>query len=379
MTYKISKITLWPIALMLKAPFRTAHNTTQERPLTIIAIDVQDMSSRITVTGYGEVQSFADCAYAPENQQLSRHLLAHHFIPALKAYQFSDIKAVTSYLQQITPFGSFARAGIEMALWDALGKLQHKSLAQMIGGINQQVPVGIAISLLSEPSQLLMQIKQAHAMGYERIKLKVDAKATDFDQIKWLLTQFKTQHFSLDANSSFTLTSAQSLSPLDAPNLDFIEQPFGVHDFVQHATFQRMSNIKLSLDESINALDDIHTSIALSANRVLTIKQGKIGGIQTAIEAIKLAQQHHVLPWIGGMLSSGLGRAVDLALASLPGIAFPGDISDSQRYFEQDIIHQRLTIHHGHIKVPTEYGIGITVDEAVIKQHLTATPQVFTS
>ncbi len=249
----------------------------------------------------------------------------------------------------------------------------------MIGGIHQRVPVGIAISLLSEPSQLLTQIKQAHAMGYERIKLKVDAKATDFDQIKWLLARFKTQHFSLDANSSFTLTSAQSLSPLDAPNLDFIEQPFGVHDFVQHATFQRMSNIKLSLDESINALDDIHTSIALSANHVLTIKQGKIGGIQTAIEAIRLAQQHHVLPWIGGMLSSGLGRAVDLALASLPGIAFPGDISDSQRYFEQDIIHQRLTIHHGHIKVPTEYGIGVTIDEAIIKQHLTATPQVFTS
>lgn len=356
--YHVEQFSMQPVTLKLKHPFKTAHSTTFERPLTLIKLEVFDEKTHQVASGFGEVQSFADFSYAPENQQMSRTVIETMILPYLKSYSFNSAPDFASYLQQLTPFASFAKAGIEMAVWDAVGKLTNQSLAQMIGGSMTKVPVGIAFGLDVSASD----IRSAILEGYQRIKLKIQADNLHIEQLTRLLEQFPQQHFSLDANSSFRPNNVELLKQLP-DNVLFIEQPFAATDFVDHAHFQLQTKQLLSLDESINNINDIRTLVALRAARAVTIKQGKIGGISAAIAAIELAQISGIRPWIGGMLSSNLGRGVDLALASLEGIAFAGDIADSQHYFQTDITEEALAVHKGFMDVPQRPGIGLTVND----------------
>ncbi|QEA59704.1 o-succinylbenzoate synthase [Leuconostoc koreense] len=348
--YQIKKITLIPIALTMLQAFKTAHHSISKRPLTIVTIELMDEKSGEVGLGYGEVQSFADFSYTLENQHVSREILKNVLLPQIRSFSFSNPQSFSIRLNELTPFASFAKAGLEMAVWDAIGKLTHQSLQQMIQGQGVTVPVGIAVGMADS-------IDEALAQGYQRIKLKIDAHVVDFEHLNRLLKKYPEQQFSIDANSSFTDENIVQINKLPE-NVIFIEQPLGENDFVQHAILQAHTSKIISLDESINNLNDVATMLTCRSAKALTIKQGKIGGISSALKAIQLVDK----PWVGGMLASGLGRSVDIAISSLPKIAFPGDISDSSRYFERDIIEECLRVNHGNISVPRKYGVGVTVD-----------------
>ncbi|GMA69151.1 o-succinylbenzoate synthase [Leuconostoc litchii] len=352
--YQIKRISLIPISLELLHPFKTAHHTVKNRPLTIVVMQVLDQFNGQIVKGYGEVQSFDDFSYASENQYVSREVLKTLLLPQLKRYSFSNPESFSAYLNQLTPFASFAKAALEMAVWDALGKFTQQSLQQMIHGQGKEVAVGLAVGLTDQLDFNLVQ-------KYQRIKIKIDGRTNDFKALSQLLERYPKQRFSIDANSSFTIDNMKQADDLP-DNIDFIEQPFGETDFVEHAKMQAEIKKNISLDESVNNISDVYTMLQCRSANALTVKQGKIGGISNALLAIRLVSK----PWIGGMLTSGLGRSVDLALSSLPKIAFPGDISDSLRYFQDDIIKEHLTVENGTIKVPNNYGIGATMDFDVI-------------
>lgn len=354
--YRIKQLQMLETELVLKNAFETAHHTTKKRPLTVIKIGLIDELTGYESIGYGEIQAFDDFSYALENQMTSRLIVQNVIKPLIKAMLFTSPQDFAAKILFAVPYGSFAKAAVEMAVWDAVGKLKHQSLAQMIGGVYEQVPVGIAVGL----DAIISDISHAIDAGYERIKIKVDAKNFDRQKLVTLLNHFPRQQFSLDANSSFTCRNASVLNQLPE-NVVFIEQPFAVNDFVDHATFQMQTTQTLSLDESINSLDDIRTMVALKAADAVTIKQAKIGGITNAIRAIDIACAAGIKPWIGGMLSSNIGRGVDLALASLPKIAFAGDISESSRYFENDLTVESFRLHQGFIRLPQKDGIGITL------------------
>ncbi|WP_394468353.1 o-succinylbenzoate synthase [Leuconostoc mesenteroides] len=362
--YQIKKITLIPIALTMLQAFETAHHTISERPLTIVTVELLNEDSGEIAVGYGEVQSFADFSYTLENQSVSREILKTVLLPQIRRFSFSNPQSFSIRLNQLTPFASFAKAGLEMAVWDAIGKLTHQSLQQMIHGQGGTVPVGIAVGMADSIDEALTQ-------GYQRIKLKIDAHVVDFENLNRLLKKYPEQQFSIDANSSFTDENIAQINRLPE-NVGFIEQPLGENDFVQHAVLQAHTSKIISLDESINNLNNVATMLKCRSAKALTIKQGKIGGISNALTAIQLVDK----PWVGGMLTSGLGRSVDIAISSLPKIAFPGDISDSRRYFERDIIEERLRVNNGIISVPRNYGIGVTVDLNAISD--LQTEQMFT-
>lgn len=359
--YHIKQLTTWPTSLVLKKPFKTAHGTTLARPITLVKLAVYDDVTQQMANGFGEIQAFADYSYTLENQATSQAIVSNVIKPLLTDLDFSSPSHFAAQLAAVLPFGSFAKAGVEMAVWDAVGKLTDQSLQQMIGGINREVPVGVALGMPVTEQAIRTAIQQ----GYCRIKLKIDGQRTDFAALKTLLSKYPTQQFSLDANSSFNPKTVNRLRQLP-DNVLFIEQPFATNDFVQHAALQKTLGSALSLDESINSLSDVETAIALHAAEAITIKQGKIGGITAAVQAIALLRDAGLKPWIGGMLSSNLGRAVDLALASLPGVSFPGDISASARYFAADITTTDFEVTMGHITVPTASGIGVTLKASQI-------------
>ena len=359
--YHVKKMVTWPIQLTLNQPFTTAHGITTIRPLTLVQVTVYDDTTAQTAIGYGEIQSFADYHYALETQQTSQDIVDTLIKPVIGTWQFTSPSDFAAQLARVTPFGSFAKAGVEMAVWDAVGKLTQQSLQQMLGGVKLEVPVGIALGMPVTDQAIRTAIQQ----GYRRIKLKIDGRQTDLPALMNVLARYPEQQFSLDANSSFNPETAMQLKALPA-NVLFVEQPFGEHDFTQHAALQRQMKQPLSLDESVNNLADVATNIALHAASAVTIKQGKIGGITAAVTAIKLLHQAGFQPWIGGMLSSNLGRGVDLALASLPEISIPGDISASSRYFTSDITTADLQVRQGLMTVPTAPGIGLTLKDSQI-------------
>ena len=355
--YRIESLEMIPVALKLKHAFKTAHSTTTNRPLTLIKLLVVNSSTDEKVVGFGEIQSFADFSYTLENQSVSREIVSTIIKPVIQTLYFATPQEFAEKLARLTPFGSFAKAGVEMAVWDAVGKLTNQSLSQMIGGTKQSVPVGTVLDLNANTTDITAAIDK----GYQRIKMKIDAQSLDKQKLMARLNYFPNQQFSLDANSSFNRQTAEIFKQLPQ-NIVFIEQPFSENDFVDHAFFQKSTTHLLSLDESINSLDDINTMIALHAAKAVTIKQAKIGGITAAIQAIQTTHDAGIKPWIGGMLSSNFGRSVDLALASLPNIAFAGDISESKHYFEQDLTVETFEIKQGLMTVPRQVGLGVTLD-----------------
>jgi O-succinylbenzoate synthase (EC 4.2.1.-) len=188
--YQIKKITLIPIALTMLQAFETAHHTISERPLTIVTVELLNEDSGDIAVGYGEVQSFADFSYTLENQSVSREILKTVLLPQIRRFSFSNPQSFSIRLNQLTPFASFAKAGLEMAVWDAIGKLTHQSLQQMIHGQGGTVPVGIAVGMADSIDEALTQ-------GYQRIKLKIDAHVVDFENLNRLLKNILNNNFQL--------------------------------------------------------------------------------------------------------------------------------------------------------------------------------------
>ena len=117
-----------------------------------------------------------------------------------------------------------------------------------------------------------------------------------------------------------------------------IEQPLAHDDLVDHARLQQTLTTAICLDESITSHDRARQALETGACRIVNMKVGRVGGYSEALRIHDLCVERGVPLWCGGMLESGIGRAHNVALASLPGFTLPGDISASRRYFERDVI-----------------------------------------
>lgn len=366
---KIEHITVYPIALTLKHPFKTAHGLTTQRPITLIKIMLSNHN-----WGIGEVQSFADTAYVAETQALSQQNLTQ-ILPKLIGLEFKEPSELIKKLANLTPY-SFVKAAIEMAIYDVYGKITEQSLQMMIGGQGRAVKVGRAIGLQSDNHILQNKVDDYVNQGYERIKLKID-KATDLAKLAQLIQRYPQVYFSLDANGSWHQNDISKIMYLDQMGISLLEQPFGEKELALHYQVQNnLKQLKLSLDESINSLVDVKnvlTKYQHPITRALTIKQGKLGGITAAKAAINMAEQYQTMAWIGGMLTTGVGRAVDLALSSLPTVHnFPGDNGSNADYFENDIINEPLSVIDGKMQVPDQPGLGVSLNWSQINEALVA-------
>jgi O-succinylbenzoate synthase len=254
-----------------------------------------------------------------------------------------------------------AKAAVEMAGWDMAARADGVSLARKLGGTRTTVPVGVSVGLKPTDEALHEQVRGFVEDGYARVKIKIKP-GRDVEMLAGLREHFPDVHFMADANSAYTLDDTDRLRELDALDLMMIEQPLRYDDFLHHARLQERIETPVCLDESIKSEGDTELALELGSCRIINIKPGRVGGLGPSSRIHDLMMAAGLAVWCGGMLESGVGRAHNVALASLPGFTLPGDISASRRYWEQDIVSPEFEVADGTMAVPTGPGIGVEVD-----------------
>jgi O-succinylbenzoate synthase len=254
-----------------------------------------------------------------------------------------------------------ARAGLENAVWDLLAKARGVSLAQMIGGTRDRVPVGVSVGMEATLDLLLAKVTQYVADGYRRVKLKIKP-GWDVDVVRAVRERWPELLLQVDANCAYTLADRAVLRELDQFDLLLIEQPFHHDDILDHAKLQQEIETPLCLDESIQSPQHARWALEIDACRVVNIKVGRVGGMRAARQIHDLCLANDVPVWSGGMLESNVGRAANVALASLPGFTVPNDISASARYYQQDIAEPNFVLNgDSTLSVPAGPGLGVEV------------------
>lgn len=327
------------------------------------------------VEGWGEIVADHQPLFSAETITTARHVLTDCFIPELLTRSLSSVADVAAALRRFKGH-QMAKAGLELAFMDLAARTRGVSISEAIGGTRARVPVGVSLGIEKDVETLVAQVLAHVAQGYQRIKLKVKP-GWDVDVVRTVREAYPSGLLSVDANSAYTLAHASHLQQLDAFDLLMIEQPLAHDDMVDHAALQAQLRTDICLDESI-----IHTratahALALGSCRLINIKIGRVGGYTEALGIHDVCLERGAPVWCGGMLECGIGRAHNLALASLPNFSLPGDISASKRYWARDVLTRPFEVDtDGTVGVPTGPGIGVEIDQAFLDE-ITVDRQVF--
>jgi O-succinylbenzoate synthase len=253
---------------------------------------------------------------------------------------------------------NMAKGALEAAVWDAEAKQKGVPLAKLIGGTREEIASGVSIGIKESLDELASAVRKELAAGYQRIKIKIKP-GKELAQVKRLRDEFQGIKLMVDANSAYTMEDASLLKQLEGFYLMMIEQPLGWDDLFAHVELQKMLNTPICLDECIHTEEQARAAIQLGACKIINIKLGRVGGFTVARRIHDLCRKNGVPVWCGGMLESGIGRAHNIALSSLPNFTLPGDVTASRRYWAEDIIEPEVTVSaKGTIRVPAGPGIG---------------------
>jgi o-succinylbenzoate synthase len=357
---KVEKVILHVIRMKLKKPFSTHLGTVNEREGIITEV-IDESGNR----GYGEGVAFSTPWYTEETVGTSLHILKDVLIPLLLKSSISHPGEVSSLFSTVRR-NNMAKAALECAVWDLYAKQQNKPLWKVIGGSREVIKAG-AVAGTPSIGETIEQVHELVKDGYKRIKVKISPGA-DAELLKGIRREFPTLMLMADANSAYTLGDLEQLKALDEFQLEMIEQPLGIDDIYEHSILQKELKTKVCLDESITSFYDAETAIALGSCGYINIKLGRVGGFNTAISIHDLCKRQGVRVWCGGMIEFGISRAHNIALATLEGFDFPGDISSSSRYWEQDIIEPEVKVIDGQIPVPQAPGIGVELNRKRLKE-----------
>ncbi len=357
----IQSVTLYHVRMPLQHAFVTSTGGRRERDAIIV--EVRDGEGLI---GWGECVAGLEPRYSEETVHTAWAVMERFLIPLLLERSWSHPREFPRAVAWVRGH-PMAKAGLEMALWDLYGKREGRSLKDLLGGVRERVPVGVSIGIQPTPQELVERVALFLAQGYRRIKIKI-RPGRDLDDVRAVREAFPEVPLQVDANSAYTLELARErLRPLDDYRLLLIEQPLAHDDLWDHRSLQRELRTPLCLDESIRHARAARQALEMEACRIINIKQGRVGGLSQAVAVHDVARERGAAVWCGGMLETGIGRAANLALASLPGFTLPGDISATERYYARDITHERFTLNEdGTITVPSGPGLGVHVDREAL-------------
>ena len=357
----ISQITLYHIRMRLQTPFETSFGSTHDRECILLEARSEDL------VGYGECVADRDPGYSYETSGTAWHILQDFLIPRILNAQLESAEEVQTRIAGVKGH-PMAKAGLEMVYWDLLGKRNGNSLQELIGGDGDRVQVGVSVGIQRNPKTLVRVVKEYLEQGYDRVKLKIKP-GRDVSEVTAVRSAFPDLRLQVDANSAYDIDSVSSLIPLDEKGLLMIEQPLAEDDLWDHRQLQAAFKTPICLDESILTVRHARQALEMEACRVVNIKAGRVGGLSQAIAIHNLCHGKSVPVWCGGMLETGVGRAANLALASLPGFVFPGDISATHRYYAEDITNEQFVLNpDSTITVPNGPGLGISIDINALKR-----------
>ncbi len=348
---RIRKITLRELGMKLIAPFEISNGVSYERRILLVETDVDG------VPGWAECVAGETPQYSPETVETAWHVLRDHLWPLMKGKDFASAADVSAMLDFVRGH-NMAKGGLEAAIWDAEAKHKGMPLWKLLGGTREEITSGVSIGIKQSVDELVTAVKKELDAGYQRIKIKIKP-GKDLEQVKRLRQDFPKIKLMVDANSAYRLEDWPLLKQLDAFYLMMIEQPLGWEDIYSHAELQKRLSTPICLDESVHTFEQARAAIALGACKIINIKLGRVGGFTGARRIHDLCQQNGMPVWCGGMLESGIGRAHNIALSTLPNFTLPGDVSASRRYWVEDIIEPEVVVSsQGTIPVPTGPGIG---------------------
>ena len=358
---KLEKITLHHLRMPLVSHFETSFGRIHDRDSILITIYAEGL------VGYGECVADRDPGYAYETSGTAWHILTEFILPFVEGQNVetpADLRALMHHVKG----HEMAKAGLEMAFWDLLGKQENKSIQMLLGGTKPKVDVGVSVGLQDTPDDLLHAVEDYLKLGYGRVKLKIKP-GRDIGDVRVVREAFPDLRLQVDANSAYTLETMDALLPLDEMDLLLIEQPLAQDDIWDHHIMQKKFKTPLCLDESIISLRHARQAIEMGACGIINIKTGRVGGLSESLAIHNLCQENNIPVWCGGMLETGVGRAANLATASLPNFILPGDISATDRYYHEDITNERFTLNpDSTIDVPTGIGLGVTLNQSAVKK-----------
>lgn len=358
---KIEKVTLRLMEMEMKAPFTTSFGTFKNREFILVEATADDGT-----TGWGETVAFYAPLYSEETVKTNWHMLEDYLIPLILNKDINHPDEVSEIFSPIRK-NNMAKAALEGAIWDVYARQNNQSLAEALGGTRETIDVGISIGIQDSIESLVEIVRGFVEEGYKRIKVKIKPD-WDVDVMRTLRQEFPNTAIMADANSAYSLEDAHLLQELDAFDLMMIEQPLASDDIIDHATLQKQLNTPICLDESIHSLEDARKAVELGSTKIINIKIGRVGGLTEAVKIHDYCQAHNIPVWCGGMLESGVGRAHNVALTTLPNFTLPGDTASSSRYWDKDIIEPEVVSEDGVIVVPTKPGIGYEVNLEVVEQ-----------
>jgi len=358
---KIEMITLRELRMRLKTPFETSFGVTQERRILLVELVVDGVS------GWGEITSLESPLFNSETTDTAWHVISDYIAPMLIGKSIAAASDVPALLAGFRGH-EMAKAGVENALWDVEAQQKDVPLHTLLGGSRHEISCGVSLGIRETPERLVSKVKEELASGYQRIKLKVKP-GKDVDFVAAVRKEFPEILLSVDANSAYELGDALHLRELDEFRLLMIEQPLQWDEIHSHAKLQALIRTAICLDECITNARHAETAIELGACRIINIKLGRVGGHTSARQVHDVCRKHGIPVWCGGMLESGIGRAHNIAMSTQPGFTLPGNVSASQRYWQEDIIEPEVEVtRNGTIRVPHTPGLGFEVKREFIER-----------
>lgn len=361
MAFQLDRVVIRQIRMPLVHFFETSFSRTYARDIVLVEVVSNGLS------GWGEVTAGENPFYNEEWTASIWPLLTNYVVPRVLHHPFESANDVFDRTSHIR--GHYmTRGGVEAAVWDLESRIAGLPLAQHIGGgARTEIACGVSIGIQDTVEQLLEKIRTELAAGYQRIKIKIKP-GWDIDIVRRVRREFSTIQLMADANSAYTLADSEHLSALDEFNLMMIEQPLEHDEIVDHAILQSRIKTQICLDECIRTEHHCNQAIALKACGIINIKLGRVGGFREAKKIHDFAHAHRIPVWCGGMLESGIGRAHNIALSTLPGFTLPGDVSASKRYWTRDITSPPIEVSsQGTIAVPTAPGFGYEINFDYLK------------
>ncbi len=358
---KIDGILLRELHMPLVRPFQTSFGTTTNRRILLAEVRSDGL------TGWGECTAGERPHFSGESTDTAWQVIMSELGPMLAAAH-PEHGGDCQKIFNVVRGNPMAKAALENAIWDLEAQREGVSISKLIGGVREKIPCGVSLGIQKSIPDLLEIIERELAAGYQRIKLKCKP-GWDVEVFEKVRAQWPDIMLSCDANSAYKLRDADHVATFDAFDLLMVEQPLWHDDFYFHSMLQKRMNTPICLDESIRNRRDALAAIEMESCRIINIKLGRVGGFSEAIAVHNAAQERGIPVWCGGMLEAGVGRAHNIALATLENFMLPGDVSASGRYWSEDIIEPEVTVTpEGEIIVPDTPGRGYEVRTDLVEQ-----------
>lgn len=360
---KIKKIILSKVAIPMVSSFTTSFGTVTEKPTVIVKIETEK-----GIIGFGEAAALPFPYYKPDTTDICMLVLKDYISPLVLNKEFQNVEELMTILSVIKKH-NFAKTGLETAVWMALSLQENKPIKDLLGGTRDKIGVGESIGIKNSIEETLEEVALRRKEGFQRTKIKIKP-GWDIKVIKAIREKFGDIPLMVDANSSYTLNDMELLKKFDEFNLMMSEQPLADDDIVDHSVLQKQTKTPICLDESILSVEDARRAVFLGACKIINIKPGRVGGLWESKKIHDFCQKNGLGVWCGGMLETGVGRAFNIAVASLPNYIYPADMSPVSFFYKDDLVNDSFVVdNEGFVKVPTKPGLGFDINEKKVKKY----------